>query len=297
MNTFLEKFMRLLVINLVCFSLITNCFATMPENQIKGEELIALAKYINSSKKSFKDAIDSFNKIDPKKEKDLNAYLAANPSMQNLIMPQVTVENDSLTIMVDGQKIIFTIYENGQLTVSVGGKNIRPDLSLPFNQMEKKLSKELSTVNQFSLLNLLIPNAYAIVGVVIAALLLAIPVIVGASILFLKEPGDYLVKESEKVCSELKDDSGAVTNQDFANFKKTFQKMSEIYTKHCVLQKDFYEKTCKKIPVVVKCMKGIIEREDKKMVNDSSRGILKPKNSDGATEKERSFNDGKAVQK
>jgi hypothetical protein len=263
--------------------LISNSFATT-EGKVSGKELIELTRQINLSKKTFKDALASISKLDSKKAEEMDSFLKSNPEILNIVLPEVNVDNDSLYILAEGKKITVELYYNGQMILTIDKKRIRPDFSLPFDQMAEKIKTDLKGKKHFSLLSLLINDANAMVGVMILTVLVALPVLYVGLIMMVKLAAKKLVVEADNICNEIKYDT-SLGQKNSGDLKDIYNKISEIYVKHCLVSKDFIDQTCQGIPAIKKCIKDTVERIDLKFVNDSSMKNSKQPVFDSAADK------------
>jgi hypothetical protein len=251
-------------------SLEINAFAnTMPE-QINGEQLTAVANYIKKENKSFQNTIDLFSKIDKTKTEELKLFLKKNPSIEKLSIPNLIIENNNLIITLDGQKISFAVFNNGDVSILLGNKKIIVSFDMPFDQMINKISTELSLENKFSFLNLFISEANANPALILGLVMFSLPLIALSGILMAGKAGASLIKSGEKVCHENKDTKDGIDQQDLNGIKYNYNKISDAYATHCLAEKNFEENICLQFPKIKKCIKDIIMRADKSLGNNSS---------------------------
>jgi hypothetical protein len=257
-------------------SLLSNSIAGITPEQIYGDQLLVVAKYVNSEKWTFQRTIESFSKVDSKKSEEIKSYLVKNPSFEKTFLPALTVESNSLILTIDGQKVSYRVFPNGDILILYGNKKIKAEFSMPFDQMIVKVSAQLGLDNRFSLINLLVSDANANPGLILAVILLALPVIALAGILMAGKAGGPLVEFGEKICRDNKDTRDGMFDQNnLNNIKFAYNKISDAYMAHCLASKNFDEKTCQKFPAVKTCIGDIIKRGDKALGNNTSLNGIK----------------------
>ncbi|MDD4976705.1 MAG: hypothetical protein PHY93_20285 [Bacteriovorax sp.] len=294
----LESLIRLFIINLISFSMITNSIASTSVQQASAEQLNRLAETINANKFGPTEVMADFQKFDSKKGHELAVFFAANPEYRTIQIPKTIVENGKLSFVIEGKKSLFSIDKNGRMDIVVGDKKIKLDYAMTFEQMTNKISETLGE-KHFSFLNFFIQDLHASLAVAATLAIITTALIAsGVYVLY----GKYLKLEftssteiAKKVCAGVGVD-GVTTQQ---QLKDIHDQLFDNYINICMpvnlkrdigfLPKGYDKDACDKVTDIRLCIKKKIETHEQEILDDSrahikdnkyeSPGIRKDENS------------------
>lgn len=267
-------------------SLYTNAMATTIEAHEKIEILNNVSQYFNTNQFSHKNIISNYQKYNPEKAKELNAFFEAHPEAKKIQIPEVKIEQGRLSSLIKGQKIYFSLIETGRFTISSDSASVSIDNSMNSEKIFEILTTHFKPLESFTVFNLFISEANAQVsnGVVVVALIIFNILMVTMLTVSDKQSRKWenLVGEVEKIDYMCR---GSETNGDdseLSDLKNAYSKLTEIELSKCQgsFFRSMYEENklkplCRKMQLIKKCIKTTIDRIERKGVNNSARGNAK----------------------
>ncbi|MGZ3808577.1 MAG: hypothetical protein ACXVCE_10865 [Bacteriovorax sp.] len=199
----MKNFFKILFVNLISASLISNVVAaTSDEKKILMAPTETVVNNFNNSTTTPAELIKNYQILNLEKAQELESFFKAHPEYLTVKIPKATLENGSLSFIIDGKKALFSLEREGKMTAYYMGKKIELNFAMTFDEMVKKISTSLDEKYASFFISFFIEDANAMgltVGVITVAATAA-----SAYILY----GKYLQSEfkdyvamAEKVCN------------------------------------------------------------------------------------------------